>query len=145
MSGATVDGFAFARSASQSHTRFAESELLRARDQSVTEPNGAVEVSLTGSRDAEGRPRLSLVAKGVLHLQCQRCLQVMEWVVDINSSFRLVARESEIDDEDLTSDVEVIVGSSAMSVLDLVEDEIILGLPMVPMHERCEYPGQEAS
>ena len=56
--------------------------------------------------------------------------------MDIESRLVLVTNEAElpdIDDED--PDVDVVVASGKLNVLELLEDEIILGLPIAPRHD----------
>jgi uncharacterized protein len=39
--------------------------------------------------------------------------------------------------------VDRVVASRSMAVAGLVEDELLLALPMVPVHERCEPPAKD--
>jgi uncharacterized protein len=79
-------------------------------------------------------------ARTHLNLQCQRCLDATGLDVDIDRSFRFVADEAtavaldaELDDAD------VLVADGAFDLHALIEDEILLSLPIVPMHEVCPH------
>ncbi len=65
---------------------------------------------------------------------CQRCMQAMPVRVDAEVHIALL-RQGE--DEDSVADEyeTLIIDESLMSLRDLVEDELILALPLVAMHE----------
>lgn len=131
-----IDGFAFARTAGQLGANYPAVDLARVVGQLVLESGDAVDVRMSGRRTPEGDSFLDVQITGLLHLVCQRCLQAMEWPVDIERPLLLVKSETQIPDGNLDDDeIDVIVGGADMSVLHLVEDELILNLPMIPMHE----------
>jgi uncharacterized protein len=136
----TIDSFAFARDGGKLQLEFREAAFERLADQIVGDKQGVVGVSLGGYRDSEGAHSLQMSLRGCIHLTCQRCLGTLAWQVDMDHELILVRREDQIPDDELEDDVDVIVGSSAMSVLALVEDELILSLPVAPMHDECDYP-----
>jgi uncharacterized protein len=76
---------------------------------------------------------LEVVLSGVCHLRCQRCLGDLEYPVDLTSRVQLVSAE-ELGVVDEIDDGECIEASSQMDVLELVEDELLLGLPFAPRH-----------
>ena len=86
-----------------------------------------------------GQPELwlHLQAETAVHLQCQRCLQTLSETLVVDRQFRFVtdAEEAERLDEELEDDVMVV--SRALDLLGLLEDELILELPLVPRHEVC--------
>ncbi|MDR0246954.1 MAG: DUF177 domain-containing protein [Burkholderiales bacterium] len=96
---------------------------------------GALTWQVRGLRDAMGRPALEIAVEGTFPLVCQRCLQPLKWSV-AECTVVLVAKTpealAELDDE---VEQEVILGSNALEVLALVEDELLLSLPFAPKHE----------
>jgi DUF177 domain-containing protein len=71
-----------------------------------------------------------------LQLICQRCLGVLAYPLSLNRRLMLVPDEQglpKIEEEDV--DVDCIVAQSEMDVSALIEDEIILGLPIAPSHD----------
>jgi uncharacterized protein len=83
---------------------------------------------------------LHLAASAVLPLTCQRCLGPVDQPVCVERSFRFVKNEAlaAILDED--SEEDVLALSRDFDLLELVEDELIMGLPAVPKHEVCPEP-----
>lgn len=65
----------------------------------------------------------------------------MAHVLNVKSRLALVASEAQmpnLDDED--EEVDVVVANSKMNIVDLLEDEIILALPLAPKHDfECAY------
>ncbi|MCL2875355.1 MAG: YceD family protein [Betaproteobacteria bacterium] len=104
---------------------------------------GVVCWQLSGSLDAEGKPRLGLVVRGRLVLCCQRCLGGLDWGLAIETALLPVRAGQDLPEDDLEND-EVdaleIDGSGEFNILSLVEDEIILALPIAPRHADCGMP-----
>ncbi|MDR1423707.1 MAG: DUF177 domain-containing protein [Azoarcus sp.] len=99
---------------------------------------GAVSFRLTGGVDAEGKPRLKLTVRGRLVLRCQRCLGEMSWDLVVDSALLPVRAGRALPEDELESDeADAIEVDGGLDVLSLVEDEIILALPIAPRHEDC--------
>src|SRR5690606_35744859 len=74
-------------------------------------------------------------------LACQRCLGPLEHAFERVSMLRLVRAGTPIGDEELELDeFDALEVGPELDVLALVEDEILLGLPVAPRHEQCELP-----
>lgn len=102
---------------------------------------GSLECELHGGRDGEGKLYLDLKVSGSLNLRCQRCLKSLPFVLDIGSRLMLVAPGEPWPDEDLSDDaLDAIEGSRELAVLALLEDEVLLALPIAPRHEDCRPP-----
>jgi len=97
-----------------------------------------------GSRRAVtgGEPeiRLALQASATLRLTCQRCLQPMDQPLAVDARLRFVRDEATAEKLDDNDDEDVLVLPPALDLRELVEDELILALPLVPRHERCPQP-----
>lgn len=101
---------------------------------------------LEGSVDGEGACWLNLSVRAAVVVQCQRCLGDMSVEVDEDSRFRLLFAGEEWNDEDLEDDsFEAIEVEGPFDLASLVEDEVLLALPAVPLHERCELPAEHAN
>ncbi|HEX5738476.1 MAG TPA: DUF177 domain-containing protein [Hydrogenophaga sp.] len=83
---------------------------------------------------------LHLQAKAAVPLQCQRCLGSVETALEVDRWFRFVADEATAEAQDDESEEDVLVLEPVMSLLDLLEDELLMSLPIVPMHETCPVP-----
>jgi uncharacterized protein len=87
-----------------------------------------------------------LRAEAVVPLLCQRCLAPMAQALTVNRAIRFVEDEDLAArlDEELEDDVLCL--PPALDVQALLEDELILGLPLVPKHETsCPQPLLPAS
>lgn len=89
--------------------------------------------------DASGHVRtwLHLSARASLPLTCQRCLAPADIDVEVARDFRFVATEAQAEAEDDTSEEDVLVLSRDFDLQALVEDELLMALPLVPRHEVC--------
>ena len=72
-----------------------------------------------------------------LILECQRCLQAMQVPLQVRGRFRFVDDEDEAArlDEELEDDVLAL--TPRLDLRELVEDELLLAVPLVPRHEAC--------
>jgi uncharacterized protein len=102
---------------------------------------GLVSYSVQGERKNAGASNeeiwLHLSASAVLPLTCQRCLGPVELPVSVQRSFRFVENEALAAILDEESEEDVLALSKDFDLLELVEDELIMGLPTVPKHEVC--------
>lgn len=80
---------------------------------------------------------LDLHASVQLPMQCQRCLTPVLETVEAKRSFRFVADEATAAALDDEAEEDILVISRDFDALSLVEDELILSLPLVPLHEIC--------
>lgn len=91
-----------------------------------------IEADLLLHRDAEAKDWLQGSVHAQLRLQCERCQEWMEWPVDADISLCLVANEALA--AELAEDVEYVIAGDSLGLYDLIEDEIILALPLVARH-----------
>lgn len=151
-----VDLAAFAHSGARLEGEWPLAALERLRTLVLEDADGdaaRVAWSASGSTRAVrgGEPELwlQLDAAVPVRLQCQRCLQPMGQVLAIDRRLRFVRGEDEAArlDEELDDDVLELLPRHDLR--DLVEDELILALPLVPLHESCPEPlpgaGSEAA
>ena len=139
MSATTINSLEFCRVAEQASGTTAVAEFVRLRAD-LHDASGELSWAFQGGRHSEGLPQLSLTVKGEVRLVCQRCLTPFTQQINADSRLVLVADEAQaeateerLDDES----IDVIVGSTAMDLLELVEDEALLSLPLSPRHEVC--------
>ncbi|WIM07017.1 MAG: DUF177 domain-containing protein [Candidatus Nitricoxidivorans perseverans] len=102
---------------------------------------GSLHWELTGERQDGGRHTLTLRLQGNLSLRCQRCLETVIWPVDLESRLLLVPPGEEWPDDELADDrSDAIEADKALALLPLVEEEVLLALPIAPRHENCRPP-----
>ncbi|MEJ7138649.1 YceD family protein [Amphibiibacter pelophylacis] len=83
-------------------------------------------------------------------LQCQRCLERTDAVLDVSKAFRFVHTEAELDRveavfDEIDSDDEALLLEPGWPLLDWLEDELILALPIAPRHDDCQIAGHTPS
>jgi uncharacterized protein len=89
---------------------------------------------------------MHLQVQAVAWLTCQRCLQPFSEPLNIERAIRFVPTEPEAESLDADSEDDVLAMSPAPDLRLLVEDELLLALPIVPRHRSCGMPagsGQE--
>ena len=90
----------------------------------------------TGAKGA-AQPWLALSLQAALPLICQRCMEPMVFNVDDTHTYRFVATEEQALDEDDASEEDLLVLSREFNLRQLVEDELVMVLPLVPKHAQC--------
>jgi uncharacterized protein len=70
-------------------------------------------------------------------LSCQRCLGAVIVPVSIKRSFRFVETEAQAELEDESAVEDVLVLSRDFDLSALIEDEVLMDLPVVPRHDEC--------
>ncbi len=128
-----IDGLAFARSAGVLNGRLGIESLPRLAQSGCS--GSVLDFVLTGEINERGKPEFKLKVDGRVRLECQRCLGDVDWPLRLEARLELASDEAEILAAD--DDVERVVAGRDMNVAVLVEDEVILALPMAPKHEQC--------
>lgn len=82
----------------------------------------------------EGMPVADLAFSGTATLQCQRCLQPMERLLDSASRIALIASEAEAARAPAEREP-VLAAGGRISIGELLTEELLLLLPIVPLHE----------
>jgi uncharacterized protein len=105
---------------------------------------GEVAWSVQGERrpvaGGESELWLALQAQTVVWMSCQRCLQPFEVPLTLDQRLRFVRGEAEAEALDAELEDDVLALSRSLDLRELVEDELLLALPLVPRHERCPQP-----
>lgn len=92
---------------------------------------------LVKQRVGEPQLWLDLQAQGEIALECQRCLQAVTQTLSFSRSIRFAKDEAAAAELDADSEDDVLAVSRQFDLLELVEDELIMALPIVPRHEVC--------
>ena len=134
---APLDTLHFAQSGGNLEGVFRADELPRLRD-NLTSDDVAVQYRISGGLEA-GRPVLRLDVSASVWLTCQRCLELYPERLELHSVLPIARNESELarwESEDPL--VDALVAEPRLDVAALVEDEILLSLPVVPRHPEGE-------
>jgi uncharacterized protein len=79
----------------------------------------------------ERRPTVDAHVSGITVLTCQRCLRPCECTIDEHALLMVVSNER----DDIAGGYEPWLGDAEhLSVIALVEEQVLLALPLVPMH-----------
>jgi uncharacterized protein len=133
-----IDSISFAKKSESLQGKIAVGRLERVTP-SLASLQGEIDFRLQGELDDQRRPNLRLQIAGQVMLTCQRCLVDFPLDLAMENRFVLVARESELPDlEEEDPDVDFLLATNKLNVQELIEDEIILSLPLAPKHsETC--------
>lgn len=100
-----------------------------------------IAASAHGSRGEDGKLYIDLAIDGTLALECQRCLEAVEHAVSLKARFQLCPEDAAIPDEELANDrFDALPAGSSLDLAGLIEDEVLLGLPLAPRHASCALP-----
>lgn len=86
---------------------------------------------------AEDDVWLHLVAKTSVPLTCQRCMDTVATPLEVDQWYRFVASEEVAMAEDDASEEDLLVMAPQFDLLAVLEDELLMALPLVPMHDEC--------
>ena len=108
-------------------------------------PHGELEVLLELGRDEDGTHYLAGSVQGKLVLLCQRCLEPMEYPLDV--TFRLGLVHSQEQSQGLSDRYEpLLISGEPASLAEVLTDEVLLALPIVPLHSgarTCRPPATD--
>jgi len=108
-------------------------------------PEGELEVLLEFGRDEDGAHYLTGTVQGKLTLLCQRCLEPMEY--PLNVTFQLGLVHSQEQSQGLSERYEpLLITGEPASLAEVLTDEVLLALPIVPLHSgasTCRPPATD--
>ena len=93
-----------------------------------------LEYDLRGGRAGDGKPCLRLSVRGTVTLLCQRCLDPIPVPIAVDAELQLAESAREISEAD--DEIDRVLAW-------LVEDEVILALPIAARHDECATYGEK--
>lgn len=130
-----LDLFEFSRQSQEASGVLPASALTRL---DLADREGSVRWHARGGRDHRDQNILEVEIAGQVGLVCQRCLEPMRHAIDVHARYRVMRSEAEADAAPMDDDeFDPVVGAKDFDLVALVEDEVLLSLPVVPRHERC--------
>ena len=97
------------------------------------EAEGELRTALGGA----GQVWLVLKAHATFPMECQRCLTPVDVPLDVERAFRFVADEAAAEALDDESEEDLLAMSREFDLHELIEDELLMALPVVPKHDEC--------
>ncbi|WP_269532623.1 DUF177 domain-containing protein [Chitinimonas sp. BJYL2] len=136
MSDLIFDNGEFARQGKSRRGELPLSKLERVQADVIS--GSAVHYALAGSMDHYKRPVLDLALGGELQLRCHRCLKPMDFELDVTARFTLFGDEAKLETAEAEEDeLEGLMFDRDFDLQNLIEDEILLSLPYVALHDAC--------
>ncbi len=138
-----IDSLEFAGNGGQITAQVPFAALARLQDV-LDNPQGILHYTLQGGMDKQGRPLLNVSITGDCQLRCQRCLSGMDYTIQIAARLLLCDQDAldQLDSEghvaghpEEEGDFDGILAEAHLDVLALLEEEILLGLPIAPKHQ----------
>jgi len=100
--------------------------------QSVVNHAPDVAVDLVFSRAQDGFRRMQGQVHVAVGLSCERCLERLEVV--LNSQVEVIWLRPGQSEAGMPEEYDMMTATEAVSLVELVEEELLLGLPMYPAH-----------
>jgi uncharacterized protein len=97
----------------------------------------AAQGELQDPRHLQPQVWVHLAASCDLPMTCQRCMEPMDVPLRVERSFRFVADEATAAAQDDEAEEDLLALSRSFDLLGLVEDELLMEVPLVPRHEVC--------
>lgn len=94
--------------------------------------DAGIHYDLLGETNRFDSPSLRLTLEAKLNVICQRCLAPMPVHLALTLDYKISEFTPEIDEE--TDEVDWLEIDNAMNLNALIEDELLLALPIAPMH-----------
>jgi uncharacterized protein len=88
---------------------------------------------LSGGNKEFRYPSLNLSIKTSLPAICQRCLSEMTFNLDLN--FNYIISNFSVEEDADNDEVDWLEEEKEMNLLELIEDELLLAMPIAPLHE----------
>ncbi|OGS98023.1 MAG: hypothetical protein A3K04_06810 [Gallionellales bacterium RBG_16_56_9] len=129
-----IDSLDFARNSREISGEVPVAEMPRLLDV-LENPQGMLSYTVRGGLDKQGNPLLDAGIVGCCQLRCQRCLNGLDYAVQLDT--RLLLRDQASLDalDDAEEEFDSILAEAHLDVLNLLEEEILLSLPIAPKHE----------
>lgn len=124
---------------------FAVESMMRL-GRSLSSRSGGGTARLSFRRDGSGRAMIEGELEAELTFSCQRCLEPVTLEVRGRVAVVVVEDIAQTDDESIPEDFEAFENSGGnIRMLPLIEDELILSAPLVPMHASSAECGPAAN
>lgn len=135
-----VKAFAHSASAISGHDLLSKYERLMQETQGLGADrmlNWAAHGELRTDEAGAQQVWLHLTLDASLPLTCQRCLGPVDIAVAVQRSFRFCDSEEAAAAQDEEAEEDVLALSRDFSLAELMEDEVLMALPLVPCHASC--------
>jgi uncharacterized protein len=106
---------------------------LERLEESLANDAGELRYRIVAGLDKQRRRVVSCIIEGFVFLTCQSTLEAFRHEISVDDRLVLVENESELPPVEHESDAEdYLVADEPLDIRDVVEDAVLLSLPMVP-------------
>ncbi|MBL78614.1 MAG: hypothetical protein CMH70_00890 [Nitrosomonadaceae bacterium] len=137
-----IDAHDFVRFSRSLHGNITLDKCTRLKDY-LANNRGDLKYEINGILNKNDQSILQVIVKGEINLLCQRCLSEFAYALNLKSDLLLVNNEEELSYLDEDESIEGILATSDMDIIELIEEEIILSLPISPRHKEDICPEKE--
>lgn len=103
----------------------------------LTDTEGAVQAVLSFRFDQDRRRRIDGELWATVNVQCQRCLEPVQ--ISLGEQFELAVVSTEAMAKDLPASLDPwLSDQETLSPADIVEEQLILCMPIVSTHKQCD-------
>ena len=108
--------------------------------ESLYNDSGKVDINIEFGKDEQKVSFLKGNISCILQLQCQRCMEPYSF--EVSNKIKLAIVHTEEEAEKLSKGYDTIVANDDILIIqDVIEDELIINLPVVPRHPLKECKG----
>lgn len=136
-----IDPFRLAEAGAQLSGSLPLRQFQRLRE-ILAEDSGEIAVTLNFEVDDLGVPIVTGKLRTNLALTCQRCLEAFDFAVDVDVALAWVKTTQEADKLPLRYEPYV-VEETPLLLNDVIEDELLLALPQIPLHDEADCPASK--
>ncbi len=130
----TIKLFNFAKKEVNLHGEYKISNVPRVSEVARNVEDN-LKVNLSFNLENGKTPCVKGIIESKIVLDCQRCLNTLDLNLKVLFNLAFVRFESQAEGLDKSFEVYVIGEDEELDTLNLISDEILLSLPMVPSHE----------
>jgi uncharacterized protein len=107
--------------------------------ESLADDAGTIQAGLVFERDERRAVAIHSAVDVEVRMVCQRCLELVS--LPIHSECHYAVVKEGANTQSLPKGYDVLeVGEDPLDLMTLIEDELLLALPIVPTHEDCQQP-----
>ncbi|WP_025918078.1 DUF177 domain-containing protein [Herminiimonas sp. CN] len=139
MNAFVIDAFEFCRHKERRQGEIAVADSARLAGE-CADKSAVLSWMIEGGTSGLGFSQLTLSVSGSVSLLCQRCLTPCTFDIASESILILAKDDAHADEIEAMQDddtIDVIVGSKALDLVALIEDEALLAMPLSAKHEVC--------
>lgn len=109
--------------------------MLDRLSDAVLEGFAPIEVELEFHKDADGHALIAGKVTGNVQIQCQRCLDAVDHAIETNFDVRPVLTDAQAQAHQKNVDVVMLDAEGQLDAVAMIEDELLLELPIVIYHD----------